>query len=681
MRPAKSTDSGHPLSGSITVYLALSFLMISALLLTLVEAARTRAQLLSAQIMLDSAMESLFSQWHRPLWEKYRILGLEYRDSHQLSSELYGFMEPYLTAKTLTPMGITEDSVLLSATIPITEDTSYEEEVLEYMKYGFMEGLVSFQQEKFSPDTLPGALSEAFSSGEQAKELSALEAEYRLDTKDVAAVEAAIEDLDQDSKTVASIHSSAASALSGEDPGGFLSDSQNMREELSTLCRHVTAYGVAADRVNQKVLSLRASFEAKKNDLSAAGQAAVEAQLSEYESYASRDGTIRKEIEAMPEKASALEQGAMEVERSVEEFEEWLSEAMANAEEDEDFDEEIHHFYQNALHTWRGLPLFRYQGDVAHISKKNKRLLEQVGELVNGELLPMVLPEGRSLPSRESILPETPVCSPGSNADPFQLALLNVYSFSFFHHFPAQKEDTEDKRTLPPSGSRAAELEYLLNGSVSDYENLSAIVKRLVLLREGMNLVYLYSDAEKRAEARTFASTVLLVGGVASPVLISVLTFFLLSVWALGQAICDVRTLLSGGRVPLLHTAKTFSMTLPGLLELGQGHVPKSDKENSGLSYTDHLRFFLFGHGMQNQAELNARMLTLIQRNISSVGDDKQEGFQVSRCLYAAEAGLESGARHLLLQTGPVQAMTETALPDHYQLSLTSFYKYRNETQ
>ena len=58
------------LSGSITVYLALSFVLIAALILTIVESARTVSQRLYVQVALDASMESLFSQYHRPLWDQ-----------------------------------------------------------------------------------------------------------------------------------------------------------------------------------------------------------------------------------------------------------------------------------------------------------------------------------------------------------------------------------------------------------------------------------------------------------------------------------------------------------------------------------------------------------------------------------------------------------------------------------
>lgn len=88
-------------SGSITVYLALSFVLIAALILTIVESARTISERLYVQVALDASMENLFSQYHRPLWENYRLLGLQYRTDSDLKKELCEFIKPYQNAHNL----------------------------------------------------------------------------------------------------------------------------------------------------------------------------------------------------------------------------------------------------------------------------------------------------------------------------------------------------------------------------------------------------------------------------------------------------------------------------------------------------------------------------------------------------------------------------------------------------
>ena len=91
---------------SITVFLSLSFVLIAALILTLTESARTIAQRYYMQTALNSAMESLFSEFHRPLWENYRIYALEYRDDTLLQEELADFIKHYCDARNLFPSSV-----------------------------------------------------------------------------------------------------------------------------------------------------------------------------------------------------------------------------------------------------------------------------------------------------------------------------------------------------------------------------------------------------------------------------------------------------------------------------------------------------------------------------------------------------------------------------------------------
>ena len=74
--------------------------------------------------------------------------------------------------------------------------------------------------------------------------------------------------------------------------------------------------------------------------------------------------------------------------------------------------------------------------------------------------------------------------------------------------------------------------------------NLSGAAARLVAFREGLNLVHILSDAGKRQEARSLALTI--VGGTGILPLVSVVAFFIMAVWALGEALLDVRCLLGG---------------------------------------------------------------------------------------------------------------------------------------
>ena len=201
---------------------------------------------------------------------------------------------------------------------------------------------------------------------------------------------------------------------------------------------------------------------------------------------------------------------------------------------------------------------------------------------------------------------------------------------------------------------------------------------KLVALREGMNLIYLYSNAEKRNEARLFVTSFLAVTG--NPALISVFTFFVLGIWALVQAIQDIKTLLSAGRVPLFHDAHTWSIDISSLLSFAEHPSAQADDRTAGLSYRDYLRAFLLGSGLLDQATINKRMLSRIEKDFQSCGEQPEQSFSLDECLYALEASVRPDTRHVMYGTGLLQLVAETVPTMDYSMTISSYYKYRNDT-
>lgn len=667
--------------GSVTVFLALTFAMIAALLLTITESCRTAAERLFWQTAVDSSMESLFSQYHRMLWENYRLFGLQYRTDGDLSRELYDFMKPYLEARDLFPGSIREENIVFSDHVHLTDSTSFQEEVLDYMKYGLIDSLISFGKEGFQQQEVVSELEKVFRRSDESTELQELQKSYQLDTKDLKAVEDAIDRVNAAAESAASHHADAGTALRREDPYDFYAAKNHFNHTLSELKEAVTDYTKAADKLAEKVAALRQDFASRAASLSEEGRQAIDAEISEYENYVSSGGEIRRELEAMPTQADQLMEAADIIEKNVDEFEEWLSDAMEEAWDDDDEDEpdfsyQIRRFYRGAAADWQDFSLIQYRGETAQINAHNKQLLDQIRELTEGNLLKLVLPDEQPLPSKTAVNPASTGLSADSTAHPAEVAVLGEYALKFFHYYHPGEVSEEQ---LPPSGAQSLELEYLLGGQKSDYDNLSGFVTKLIALREGMNLLFLYSNAEKRNEARLFVTSFLAISG--NPALISVFTFFVLGIWALAQAVQDVKTLLSAGRVPLFHDTSTWSVDAASLLHFGEGQSISADQRSNGLSYRDYLRAFLLGQGLLDQAEINNRMLRRMEKNIQSLGDDPETGFAIDQCLYGLQATVTPATRHVMYRTGVVSMAASSIPAIEYSMHIESYYKYRNDTQ
>lgn len=170
------------------------------------------------------------------------------------------------------------------------------------------------------------------------------------------------------------------------------------------------------------------------------------------------------------------------------------------------------------------------------------------------------------------------------------------------HHFSCAA-GTKGERAM------AYELEYLAAGKKSDQENLKQVVNKLLLLREGVNYACLLKSPVKSKEAFALASAI--AGITAIPALVTALQQALLLAWAYGESLLEVRTLLSGGKVPLLKEESHWRLSLSNLANLTE-ELNTCDGGGEGQTYGEYLLGIL---ALTKQRKKNMRALDLIEAN------------------------------------------------------------------
>ena len=283
--------------------------------------------------------------------------------------------------------------------------------------------------------------------------------------------------------------------------------------------------------------------------------------------------------------------------------------------------------------------LFDSQPFVIHQTKRRKtdkepekqNLLEQIQQMAGLDLLMLVLPEGqevskgviqtRGLPSAmhtEDILKDNFL----------ERILTDEYIGRFFTCFLSA--DQKEVRY---------EQEYVLGGKSTDEENLKFAAAKILAVREGLNLIHILSDSQKREEARALAAAITGITGTAP--LTGIVAFFVMTVWALGEAAADLKALLAGDRVPLIKTRETWKLNLDGLLTLGeQGKVEAGQETGEGKRYENYLKMLLF---IEPAERLYYRVMDVVQINLSR----KQPDFTMERCVYQAEIVGTGTGKHL----------------------------------
>ena len=174
------------------------------------------------------------------------------------------------------------------------------------------------------------------------------------------------------------------------------------------------------------------------------------------------------------------------------------------------------------------------------------------------------------------------------------------------------------------------ELEYLLGAKESDIENLKLVATELLSIREAANFLYLLSSPSKMGQAESAAA--LLGGASLNPVLIELVKIALLTAWALGESILDVRALLAGKRIPLLKSDETWTTNLENLGEITNGY-PIAKETSWGLNYENYLSVLLL---MQKDQTVAMRAMSVQEETIRMVYDDST--FRMDSLLTEAEA-------------------------------------------
>ncbi len=166
------------------------------------------------------------------------------------------------------------------------------------------------------------------------------------------------------------------------------------------------------------------------------------------------------------------------------------------------------------------------------------------------------------------------------------------------------------------------ELEYIIAGRGSDADNLKAVVRRLLLMREGANALYLQSDAEKQALLYEAALAISVATG--TEALVPVIKQGLLLAWAYAESIADVRVLLQGGKIPL---NKTSADWMTDLLHLSRSLNEATQKQHDrGLSYVRYLQMILF---LMKDRTVNYRSMDLLEARARVSMDCMMQRIQV----------------------------------------------------
>lgn len=624
-------------SGQITVFLSLALLCIFSLMCGLIESARMAGARCYLKLAADSAMDSVFSEYHREAWDQYRLFLLEAKDEKEIKDSWNQFMEPYMDSSGW--YGMAMESAEVSDRVSITDDggSHLDKEILDYMKYGIIKDM---------PDADGAA--DLLKNLKEASSVESLSQSYSGHTKEAVRLERALEDINDCLRAQKDYWETAQRQLGNYNGSGFRETARKLKREMDRIPSLVTTYGKRADQLKKNLDETKRKNEALSKNISPEMQKAMAEEANSYETYVNQDGPRRNQVEALPEHMDIQKTVIQQAMERAEEVEDTIDNWVYDDEEDSgpDFSE----LWGSVEDIWNRIQIsvLSYSNGVKDPEKQ--RILEQIEGFAEQGLLNLVLPEGsqvsKGMVNSDSFPSASMSALEGASINLLERLVFEEYCSRFLTNF-CSEEEKEFKY----------ELEYLISGKTNDEDNLKRVVTELVAIREGMNLIHILSDSEKRQEANALASVITGVTGLAP--LTGVIAFFIMTVWALGEAIVDVKMLLEGKKTAFIKSRETWNLTLSSLLELGKTGKSSGGKAgDKGIDYTGYLKLLMF---LSDQKVQNYRLMDMIQWNLcKSQGD-----FRMENCVYQAEIKGNVKAKHLFFGGSnpyyPLDVRTEKA--------------------
>ena len=672
------------MKGHITVFFSLLLLIVFSLLCTAIESARLGGVRIRCQSGAYLALESLFADYSLPMAREYGLLMLDKSygtDNSQAYQEYFmDYLSYNMTAnKELILPGAdlcqaAAVGVTLQSERVITQEggVPLEKEILAHMKYAAPAGLFEWVMEKLGIMDQAQIVTDIFDklSDIQSKAQKVDNAvqkihqgikrikEYRLDMEEakdrigdaVDELDELYEELDRAETTReivrlnSEIHTLERSiALQVQD---LVQKHTTLLEYNKNVAVQKKQYDENTRLVADKLVVMEGIFAEGMEKLDEDTKGIVESELSDIRTRSAGEGDYYKASYATED----IHSNVSILQSNIQSLSPYMSGGTDGL--------------KNVLDSCAGA-MSVYSTEKMELNYKDEAVsgtgvdvIKRIKNLLGDGLLGLVVNQTDKLSDSEFSPEESYEASLRGYAyeekELLEQIIINEY---LLNRFGNMLEPAEDKVL-------AYELEYILKGKEKDKENLAAVAAELLLLRSGMNLLYLLGNAEKNAQAELLA--VLLVGFTGMHGIIKVTQLLILVVWAQAEGIADVRSLFAGKRVPLVKDDLSWTLSLEGLAKLTSSNLPRETEEVGGLSYQEYLRLLLF---KEKRAVRNARTMNLMEGVVKKKYD---KNFTLKDCISELVICTEFKAEPVFLML----PFSGRGVQKNYQIEGISSYGY-----
>lgn len=658
------------LGGQITILASLIFGAVVSLITATVSSAAFSAGFLKADLVTQAGVASEFSQYFRPLADYFDVFALEIIDDMDREMETYMYRS-IENDNSLIPLKLS--CVSLYGGVKMTDNCGLpiKDEIVKYMKYGvvsdginMLTGNETYRKKCEIVNDLSTALSDAAEMVIEMDECL-IEAAHWIDglklSKGAFAVEFGVpvysEDVffkmavgEKNPMSIGITDGRVYTAVSGQCHSltelimtalAYYELGENISGDCAAITRYITDSINAGNRARNCCISYKNKQVQLGNELSIySGKLDSARETVGEEIY----NGFHEEQEEMSKYASGQTKGLFDADEMMAALDSSLSDLNYLKDLVRSFQQsaENHTDSSRTKEIAAELVWFlsKYNLSDITIDYSNIRFVKENGVMALlkslykniGKGLFATVTEGKSI-SKERVN-TTGLARSKYSEDKNKIAKASttVLEKALFTEYIGERFDSfaeagNNGGGQNDDGGLKYDLEFILCGYESDDDNLSATLHEIVNMRQGVNMMSLMADSEKKKEAHIMAATLL--GFTGSNGLIKAGQLLILTAWAYAESVMDAKRLVNGEKLDFYKAKADWKMSLSKVIAFDYS-INDFDKKTKGLlSYKDYVKFLIM---IQRESALYYGTMSAMELRLVAAGYEK---FRMENFLYA----------------------------------------------
>lgn len=602
----------------ISIYLTLTFVCIMSLILALTESSRIRGAALYYQHASNNAIDSMMSLYHKDLWDKYRIFGIEYNTPSLLIDEYVNYLNIHLNNPTNKRENY-YNAKLKNETkmdmLRVLDRYNFEDEVIDYMTFALGGVAIDIFGELRNIFTesdacnISSLLEYSTKESTYKENLTEISKEYEIDSKEFLKLDKSVLDANSQIQAINNNLTSLSRYASTASFDEIIPCIDTIEDSISALLKEKDKYETYSNELKDLISSYEDKYNISKSKYGEDECTVIETQISLYKDYFNNNDvkTIESNFEAKVRESENISNLLNELRELMDMYYLELSEA-SDIEDDSERRatiREIRSTYGGYLKSYvERINSVKVNSILVLSNGLNRSLLsmlQNIKDILESNFLELVLPDGFKIPDFNFYKKDFSI---SSNLNPLSKFLFTEYNVCLFNYY---NRGAFHKTKLKTTES-AYEIEYIISGCNTNEECLKNVLYRILAVREGANIVHILTSKDKM---KIVTNSLALISP--NPVLASAFTFFFVTVWALLQSIYDLKLLCNAKRVPLIHNEESWDIDGNSIFSKGLDLLKQEKDVTKGLNYIDYLRMFLFSANPFTQVE---RTANIIENNI-----------------------------------------------------------------